>query len=398
MTANTERDAFGRLPEELRIQIIKLSPDPLSLQSLAHASPAMGRVLDKYPLEIVEVVLDVTVPVQTRRLMGAVLRARFSRFPASLSEAQKVAQTDSPAATDEMRSSRLDRAAAGVRSLLATAENVHAWSHACLEYLIRKSMELRPSTLIKKGTACTTTINSKTGSIEARIGRIHREEFEKAENCKDYLPQHTGPPSWVEEQRIIKAFWRLQFFLELQGAGNKGSLGTYWPGQEVDVLSKSSPDGFYDVFDFEREQILTACEFFGAVTSRTITSVEAVHDNARLPTIRRIEGAVPRCSCAEPPSFEFNKDTFNQGPENLDRTPMSYRFHHAMSTTDGWLDGCPLTLVFPFQCWRKYGFAIWDDKRMADLGMRDPTRRSFFRNYIFYSFRWWSILNEEERK
>ncbi|KAF1935125.1 hypothetical protein EJ02DRAFT_458231 [Clathrospora elynae] len=361
----------------------------------------MGRVLDKYPLEIVEVVLEVTVPVQTRRLMGAVLKARFSRFPASLSEAQKVAQTDSPAATDEMRSSRLDRAAAGVRSLLATAENVHTWSHACLEHLIRKSMELRPSTLIKKGTACTTTINNKTGSMEAQIGRIRREEFEKAESCKDYLPQYTGPPSWAEEQRMIKAFWRLQFFLELQDAGNKGRLGTCWPGQEVDVLSKSSPDGFYDVpkpyYNFEREQTLTACDFFGAVTSGSITLVEAVHDNAyRLPTIRWIEGTVPRCFCAEPPSFGFNEDIFYQGPENLDRMPMSYLFHHAMSTTDGWLDGCPLTLVFPFQCWRKYGFAIWDDKRMADLGMRDPRGRSIMKKYISYSFRWFSILTEED--
>ncbi|EFQ90673.1 hypothetical protein CFE70_008571 [Pyrenophora teres f. teres 0-1] len=143
----------------------------------------MSRMLDRYPLEIREEVLDVTVTVQTRRLMGAVLKARFSRFPASLSEAQKVTTTDSTVATDEIRSSGLDRAAAVVRSLLATAENVHAWSHACLEHLIRKSMGLRPSTLIRNG-----------------AGRSRREEFENAESRKDYLPQDTGPPSWVEEQ------------------------------------------------------------------------------------------------------------------------------------------------------------------------------------------------------
>lgn len=28
MTANTKQDAFDRLPEELRIEIMKLSPDP----------------------------------------------------------------------------------------------------------------------------------------------------------------------------------------------------------------------------------------------------------------------------------------------------------------------------------------------------------------------------------
>lgn len=180
MTASTERDAFSRLPEELRIKIIKLSPDPLSLRCLAHASPAMGKVLDRYPLEILEVILEVTVPMSISRLIYAVLELRLSLFPASLSEAQRVAKTDSTAATSEMRSSELDRAAAAVRSLLTTAENVHDWSHACLEHLIRKSMELRPSTLIKNGE-----------------GRTRREEFETAESRKDYLPQDTGPPSWV---------------------------------------------------------------------------------------------------------------------------------------------------------------------------------------------------------
>ncbi|EUC41393.1 hypothetical protein COCMIDRAFT_106308 [Bipolaris oryzae ATCC 44560] len=379
MTANIEGDAFGRLPVELRIKILKLSPDPLSLRSLAHASPTMGRVLNRYPLEIVEVVLDATVPLETRRLMSAVLKARVSRLPASLSEAQRVARIDSPVVTDDMRSSIVDRAAAAVRYLLATAENVHAWSHVCLEHLIRKSMELRPSTLIKNG-----------------AGHTSRERFERAESRKDYVPQYTGSPSWVEGQRMIKAFWRLQLFLELQGAGNKGRLDTYWPGQEVDALSKSSPDGFYNVFDFEREQILTACDFFDAVTSGTITLVEAIYENTYgLPTIHWNEGAVSGCCCAEPPSFERNQDTFHQGPENLDKTQNSYHFHSVMSS-DQWLDGRPPLLGLPFHPWRKYGFAIWDNKRMADLGMRDLSHKPFTRNYIAYSFRWFSILSEED--
>ena len=182
MTAdiNTERDPFGRLPEELRVKIIKLSPDPLSLRRLAHASPAMGRVLDRYPLEIVEVILEVNVAVEIRRLMQAVLKLRFLRFPVSLSEAQRVAETDAASAASEMPSSRLQHAASAVRSLLTTAANVHNWSRACLEHLIRKTMQLRPSTLIKKG-----------------AGITRREQFENANSRKDYLPQDTGPPSWV---------------------------------------------------------------------------------------------------------------------------------------------------------------------------------------------------------
>ncbi|KAI8937701.1 hypothetical protein NX059_005402 [Plenodomus lindquistii] len=378
MTANTERDAFSRLPEELRIHIIKLSPDLFSLRSLAHASPAMGRVLDRYPLEILQAVIDVTVPVKIRRLMIAVLKMRFSRFPASLSEAQKVAKIDSNATTDEVRSFRLDRVAAAVRSLLATAENVYTWSHVCLQHMIKKSMESRPSTLISIGE-----------------GRTNQEKFETSESRKDYVPQDTGPPSWVEEQRMIKAFWRLQFFLELQDAGNKGRLGTHWPEEEVNVLSKSSPGGFPDVFDFEKQQILTACDFFDAVTSGTITSVQAVpdHTSSGLPAIFWIEGKVQRYLCDEPPLFELKPDMFQQDRGYLEHPPASYMFHYWMSNPP--LDGWPYLMGFPFQPWRKYGFAIWDNKRLADLGMRDPRLKGWGYQPL-YCFRWWSILTEED--
>jgi hypothetical protein len=202
----------------------------------------MGRALDRYPLEILEV-LDVTVPAEIRRLMSAALKGRFSRFPASLSDAQKVAKIDSTMAT-EIRSSRLDKAAVAFRSLLVAADNIHAWFHACLKHLIQKSMELRPYTVITRG-----------------AGLTFLEEFETAESGNDHLLTYTGPPSWVEKQRMIKKLWRLQFFPELQGAGNKSRLSAHWPRQEVDVFSKSSLDDFYDVFDFERQLALTAYDF-----------------------------------------------------------------------------------------------------------------------------------------
>jgi len=380
MTKNTEQDPFGRIPEELRLQIIKLSPNPFSLRNLAHASPAMGRVLDRYPLEIVEEVMEATVPLQTRRLMDAVLKARFSDFFASMPEAQTIAEADWVFATENIRSSGPDQAAAAVRSLLASAANVHAWSHACLEHMIRKSMELRPSTLIKTG-----------------AGWRNQERFGNAESRKDYIPQETGPPSYVEEKRMMESFWRLQFFLELQEAGRKGRLDGIWPREEIDALFESSADGFYDVHKSFLEQILTASDFFDAVTAGAIASLEAVKDNAfGLPTIRWEEGAVSRCYCADPVFFvDSKKDIFHQDPSCEYLGPWGYMFWSRMSSLEGYEDGGPLTLVYPFKCWRKYGFAIWDEKRMADLGMRHPTKSSYGRNYS-YSFSWWSLLTEEE--
>lgn len=67
-----------------------------------------------------------------------------------------------------------------------------------------------------------------------------------------------------------------------------------------------------------------------------------------------------------------------------------------MSSSDRWLDESPLALVYPFQTWRKYGFAVWDDKRMVNLGMRHPRKASVISNSIPYSFRRFSILTEED--
>ncbi|KAK7983392.1 hypothetical protein PG989_010794 [Apiospora arundinis] len=385
---------FGHLPRELQLQILKLCPSLESLWSLVQASPSMSVVLDGYSLEIVDTVLDQTVPVQTRRLMRAVLRAKASAFPASLSETRTIATMD-PAPWTEFPSGSAQGKV--VRSFLATVDNTHTWSHACLDHLIRRSLELRPLTLVALGSGWTPL-----------------EQFQAAERQDEqYQPPSTGPPSWVEEQRMIKAFWRLQFFLELQSAGARGRLGEQenkdedldedleregWSWQDLYILSSSIGE-FHELFGFEQQQLLTAYDFFLSVASQisaaTSTSFEITRreDSYGLPIITKtVTESSPAVSCAEQPSFGSREDTFHQGPEYLDREPTSYEFNDFMSNRD--LRGSPL-LGVPFEPYRKFGFAIWDDQRMADLGFRAPGPSSIFKNRRFYYFRWHSILPEE---
>lgn len=51
-------------------------------------------------------------------------------------------------------------------------------------------------------------------------------------------------------------------------------------------------------------------------------------------------------------------------------------------------------LLGSFEPYRKYGFAIWDDQRLIDLGFL--RRGSIRRDYHFYCFRWRSIVTDEE--
>lgn len=87
-------DTFNRLPEELLIQIIKLSPDFPCLWNLAQASPALSGVLGRYPIEILEAVLHRSVHKRILPVIYAVLRSRISRFPLSLDASRHIVADD----------------------------------------------------------------------------------------------------------------------------------------------------------------------------------------------------------------------------------------------------------------------------------------------------------------
>ncbi|KAK7999502.1 hypothetical protein PG990_012102 [Apiospora arundinis] len=359
---------FGHLPRELQLQILKLCPSLESLWSLVQASPSMRVVLDGYSLEIVDMVLDQTVPVQTRRLMRAVLRAKASTFPASLRQG---------------------------RALLPFYSRQHP-------YLVPRLS--RPSDPEIPGIAA-------VDACRAWLRLDPLEQFQAAErHDEQYQPPSTGPPSWVEEQRMIKAFWRLQFFLELQSAGARGRLGEKenkdedldedlerggWSWQDLYILSSSIGE-FHELFGFEQQQLLTAYDFFLSVTSQistaTSTSFEITRreDSYGLPIITKtVTESSPAVSCAEQPSFGSREDTFHQGSEYLDREPTSYEFYDFMSNRD--FRGSPL-LGFPSSPTASLGSPSGTTNAWPTLAFRAPKPSSIFKNRRFYYFRWHSIL------
>lgn len=49
-----------------------------------------------------------------------------------------------------------------------------------------------------------------------------------------------------------------------------------------------------------------------------------------------------------------------------------------------------------FKPYRKFGFAIWDDKRMTDLGFAELGKWVIMDTLKYY-YAWYSVLTEEER-
>lgn len=349
---------FIRLPEELRIHILKLSPDLTCLWNLVQASPAMSGVLGRYPTEILETVLDRTVPGPILRIMRAVLAVRLSYFPPSLDAGRGIGNLD-PSITAAWGHSPPDpgQAAEAMRSFLATAKILHLWCQVTLGHLIRKSLELRPSTFARFPTSS----EQEGYSILALLQQAEAESL-------PYQPLVTGPPSPMEEWRMLNAFWLMRFFLELRDAGARGCLDQSWPQQHCDILLSSSVGYFFELHDSLQQQLLTVHDFLSSTSGATKM------------------GVMP---CAETPSFTIGEDR-SGWPMDWPWSNTAWWFHRHMTHPEYMAP----PLLGSFETYRKYGFAIWDDQRLIDLGFL--RRGSIRRDYHFYCFRWRSIVTEEE--
>lgn len=80
-----------------------------------------------------------------------------------------------------------------------------------------------------------------------------------------------GPASHVEEQVVLRAFWKLQLFPDLRWAAREGRL-TAWASEDVQRLSDITPEEFFGAMRLRRfEEIMTVAEFLEDVTGRTCT-------------------------------------------------------------------------------------------------------------------------------
>jgi hypothetical protein len=92
-----------------------------------------------------------------------------------------------------------------LRRFVSLTHEIHVLAHSCIDHYIQRSLDMRPSSLIKHG-----------ASDIPPYGRDWlKERYDRAES-RPYQPHSTGPPSWVEEQRAIKAMWRIHFFFEIK--------------------------------------------------------------------------------------------------------------------------------------------------------------------------------------
>ncbi|OHW94790.1 hypothetical protein CSPAE12_06609 [Colletotrichum incanum] len=229
------------LPTEVLLQILTQISDIHSLWNLLISSPAASRVFNQYSDDIFWTsVFDSIIPSQTQDVIRFIISLRAGAFRSTPLDqlVSKIRDREAGIVLGQSTElgyslSNMDNTAkpslSVLRSVLAVASEVHALSRLCIDHY-RASL-----------VAATTE------------GRL--------DSAPEWLTN--DQPSWVEEQRTIRAFWRVQLVLELNLAVRTSQVQSSTEGNRT--LEKLDIETFYDSntsnLKVAYHEVMTALDF-----------------------------------------------------------------------------------------------------------------------------------------
>lgn len=334
-------DMLHRLPDELLIGILEQAPSLSALWSLANSSGRLAAVFRCYGAQITEAVLRSTLPPPTQGLVRAVLQLRAgARRPASLAEAREApALRPGPApllpaggaATPDV-----------VRGAVRLAHRVHVLAHECIRHYIRHCTRMRADEL------------ADPALVAAGVGAHQTLGWKRPAGRPQRLPD-TGLPWVVEEQLVALNLWRLQYYLEVRAALAAGRLA--WPADDRAAVQTLCAPRFYrlEVKSYRREQLEAVVRYVAAAWKQQ-------HGDGDM-------AALPRPTTTQP--FHRPCAPSARLAARLEFKPRGWDFVTGIPGTPGDTNYSPLYGV-TLGAYRKYGFAVFHDKRMVDLGLLPP--------------------------
>lgn len=193
---STSQGCLSQLPAELLYEIFQRCPDFSALWSLLNTSSRTLAVFNVRASEIVDAVLNSTVPVQTRVHMRQVLALRTGTYSYS-----SYAEAQNSRVNQFQLSRKIIATPEQLRSFVKLSHRIHVLAHLCIDRCLQRCLE------------------SPLGQREYPVGFRF--------------------PTWTEEQRSILSFWRVLFFNELKLEGLKGHLD--WSPRELEELRIHGP-------------------------------------------------------------------------------------------------------------------------------------------------------------
>lgn len=204
-TTSESHNGLECLAPELVLMIATQLPDLISLDSLLRASPNSFRIFNHgNAVKITELVLSAGFTHPHIRVIICVMALiRSSTLPISLSTLDSFRKQVTLEAMENRTSSPThifqNTTPAVLRSILATTRRITCLTLDCLEHYLARFRSLRPQHLVDR---------------EFHWHGI--QPWEVKPPRQSYQTQEVGLPSWVEEQRVFRAFWRIQMICDLK--------------------------------------------------------------------------------------------------------------------------------------------------------------------------------------
>jgi len=391
------------LAPELLFPILAHLPDLESLDSLLRASPAAFQVFNSRAIAIVEAIFSSGVTHEyTCALIRIVAKIRSKRLPHQahdwISLTNLVRHETTPHRYDppmwELPPTTLSRTPITVmRGLIATNRKIGRLSIGCLSYYLHKFKPVRPSHPTDKDFK----FESINNPDEPYIGSWQLKPAETPFPVRDI-----GPPTWVEQQRVLRAFWRLQLYNELVSALNDSSI--IWAGDRLMWLKvMANLDRLMMFYDVPTYNLLGQDEFAGdpgpyiceqdtLLEHELLLSVQYyVQENKKM-----IKYSKYRQLRRDWPLYTSGNQEDTETVGNCHLSP-TWRFFHNLTgrTSEHWYGNwsSPLQHV-QFEPYRRLGFAIWDTPRLSGYGFLSSEVDFSQWNNLYY-VAWRSILGQD---
>jgi hypothetical protein len=427
------------LSPEILLDIITRLPGLDTLNNLLRASPRSWRLFNHEALTITEAVLsraDSLLPPQIQELIRAVILARSSALPFRTFDdfqlkflrrnlPQFKVTSPPPFMTLGPNSLALvPPSPAVLRSVVATAQHISVLTHACLNSYLSRVREPSFATqhCHEKGFRYTFGYGPKQKCVPP----WEREFVGTPVEMRD-----TGPPSWVEEMRVMRALWLIQLAGDVRRLATKDDSVLGWPREDVKRVSSIEPEELAQItnpgwqpYHGGVEEVRSVTEYLGELEEqRTVHASTKEGPYYRLPRLPG-DAAGAAWTTQEPKAclmtwggVGYTYD-YGNGVVWIEPTPEIRELHQHPQASEGqnWgqtrnaleseapgmsffmdltiADNSPLFGI-KFDPFRRLGFGIWDKERMHFLGLLDGAHPPYHRPE-FYFFAWKSLLSAEE--
>ena len=324
-------DPFLLLPSPIQLFIIKLLSDFPSIHHFTQASPATNGIFEELPLEIMEALINRLPPD-----VAEIIQAFSESLPKSRTKnnGSESAQTQMPEHVYKPSLARRGRYSlprdftlSSVKYLLRVACRIHILATLFFEIYIKRVNAIRPIHLI---------LPTHIFGVDPIV--------DYSEGCTS-TPLRTGSASWVEELRVVRALWLLQYDTSLtpRAIDDARRSRTQWVLREMSCIQEFLIDNRLSLHSPHSNQpdseasSQPACFKIACPPLHSSILVDPPTDPSSTAWQQDSEAA----KAASPASTFF----------------VNYEQRLAVSPIDN----------YSWQPFRRLGFDIWDLKRMCTL-------------------------------